>query len=54
MPRILSNSTCALRRVVREKMTSWYHRSVIDGLLYMYFIAMSSGLVRILLFWLVM
>ena len=38
MPRILSNCTCALRTVVREKMACWYSRSIIDGLLYMYFI----------------
>ena len=38
MPRILSNSACALRKVIREKMTCWYNRSVANGLLCMYFI----------------
>ena len=38
MPRVLSNSTCALRGVVWRKMTSWYCRSVANGLLYIYFI----------------
>ena len=38
MPRILSNSICALWRLVKEKMACWYSRSITDGLLYMYFI----------------
>ena len=38
MPKILSNSTCALGRVVREIMACWYSRSITDGLLYINFI----------------
>ena len=38
MPMVLSNSTCALRGVVRRKMTSKHYMSVTNGLLYMNFI----------------
>ena len=51
MPKVLSNSTCALRRVIREKMTCWYSILIANRLLYMiFFFAISFGLVRMLFF----
>ena len=47
---ILSNSTCALRRVVREKMTCRAGQLLMHCCIYILF-TMSSGLVRMLLFW---
>ena len=38
MPRVLFNSTSALKGVIWGKMAGWYCRSVTNRLLYMYFI----------------
>ena len=50
MPKILFNSTCALRRVIRKK----WHVGTVGRLLMDFCVcisfAMSSGLVRMLLF----